>query len=497
MSAVFHIFKKDMHRFRWAWITLLLSAVLEIFLYGTNAGFESSSFRSFLEICSNLGASLLGIVLIVMVVQQEPLLDPDSYWLSKPIPRISLLWSKLLFIFLFIILPPSAGLCATLILNDGSPRLVYGISSILSPLIWSLVWLFLAANTRSFPRFLLLLATLVIGFYVLLFAFLFSNITLGSGVLPARTPLHIALLIQVLLWIIGLLFALHLIYTTRNLFKGWAPLLLCLLLSMVMNPGDVFIGSFHNSSDLDDVSLAQKSLLADRVFHEDGEVYTQYNIQVRIPGIAANETVWARISHAEVTNPDETTVDIAEYNFSSSIPAKRISPDVFELHIASIDEKTRSRIVEPFKLDTTLEIFVSELTLKQTFPLQEDMQIKDNGNRLAVVSYSISDAELQVQLKAYLPGLLAEPKPINTSFEPLDGIYFFEATSSEEDSAAIPGKMAYDYGFSGTTSETTVKFDLPENTGINDTHIRVYKRFIAISDYVFLDEEGLVFSSEK
>ena len=114
MGIAIHIFKKDLRRL-WPLLVILfayigiLTAVLTTGLRSPDP--NSIEWTSFVQSSGLLGTGSLWIltaVVIVFLIHEEPPSGTSAFWLTRPIPRGSLLAAKAGFIFLFLVAVPAA-----------------------------------------------------------------------------------------------------------------------------------------------------------------------------------------------------------------------------------------------------------------------------------------------------------------------------------------------------------------------------------------------------
>jgi hypothetical protein len=153
MQQIFHILKKDIRRFHIEIALVALSAVVSVWSGMVIDGIQQPAvFRALLWI--------IGTYLIVMVIHAEAIPGDKLFWLTRPYRWQSLLAEKLIFLFLFVSLPPAI-LMFVVLQNAGFATL----SILSSLLVWEvlifLVWILpvaaLAAITDKLTSFLIAL----------------------------------------------------------------------------------------------------------------------------------------------------------------------------------------------------------------------------------------------------------------------------------------------------------------------------------------------------
>ncbi len=160
MSLVTHILRKDIRHLRWLLAGWFLVVALQTGLVATGSAAWSNdaALQMTLRMLGWLVPFLKWILLIVMVpllIQDEPLTGHTAFWFTRPISRADLLKSKGLFLGLLIVLPPALAEFVTLAANGIGPA---DLSIALPEILWdSLLGLLpivaLAAITGNFARF--------------------------------------------------------------------------------------------------------------------------------------------------------------------------------------------------------------------------------------------------------------------------------------------------------------------------------------------------------
>ncbi|MBI5818774.1 MAG: hypothetical protein HZA88_07285 [Verrucomicrobia bacterium] len=160
MNLITHLFKKDVRRLRVLLGLWSLLVVLQAVLIGTAPGASAGDIglqaifylATLLFPLLQLGAL---VVIIPLLVQDEPLVGTTAFWFTRPIARKDLLASKGVFMLVLLVLPPLLAELIMLICNEVTPRhvalavpeaLLSQISVVLG--IWTL-----ASVTRTFARF--------------------------------------------------------------------------------------------------------------------------------------------------------------------------------------------------------------------------------------------------------------------------------------------------------------------------------------------------------
>ncbi|SDU08348.1 ABC-type transport system involved in multi-copper enzyme maturation, permease component [Verrucomicrobium sp. GAS474] len=159
MNLLVHQFKKD---FRQTWILWALWAfftILQFALAGVDLRpGESPASRTYAQIAAMVPMlnSLLLLVLIPALLLQEPTVGVSAFWLTRPLPRATVLGSKLIALGLLFLLPV-LGQCAVLLAHHVLPGDVAlaGLQIALSQLRWITLAAVLAVLSPSFGRFVI------------------------------------------------------------------------------------------------------------------------------------------------------------------------------------------------------------------------------------------------------------------------------------------------------------------------------------------------------
>jgi len=195
MKIIFHQLRKDIYRTRWLLLLWLIIVVLRFALVGVNVNPSDTAWQAtyqMLGLLTGVIDSLLVFIIVPLVIQQEPLVGTDSFWLTRPLSRGTVFASKALFACVLLVLP---------LLVEAVVTLANGVT--LSDICLALPWLFfsrlsefliiamLAVLTPSFGRFIIGVAIYFILSFVLLFVFqisrIFTDPAAFTNVLPSLT----------------------------------------------------------------------------------------------------------------------------------------------------------------------------------------------------------------------------------------------------------------------------------------------------------------------
>jgi hypothetical protein len=160
MNPVIHLFKKDVRHLLILLALWLLLVLCQAVLIGTGMGAAAGDMvlQVIYSMVSMLIPVLQFIVLVVIVpllVQDEPLVGTTAFWFTRPVARKDLLAGKSLFIGALLVLPPLLAEIIMLVCNEVTPRHVWlAVPEVLMNqfalilAIWAL-----ASLTRTFARF--------------------------------------------------------------------------------------------------------------------------------------------------------------------------------------------------------------------------------------------------------------------------------------------------------------------------------------------------------
>lgn len=187
MNLIIHQFQKDFVRLRVLislWLLLiLLQAVLII--PGLAEPGEDVTLQIIFKVLANLVPVLqmiLPLVLVPLLIHEEPLVGTTAFWFTRPIDGMMLFKSKMLFVTLILILPPFLTELAILAIHGVSmDELFLAVPEILLAQLKFLTYVtVLAALTQTFARFALVGASLFIGYYILGFVIMAIFLYLGT-----------------------------------------------------------------------------------------------------------------------------------------------------------------------------------------------------------------------------------------------------------------------------------------------------------------------------
>jgi len=247
MNLTWHVVKKDIRRFRLPlalWAGLILLQTILCFVLFRWADEEVMVLRTGLNGLDALHEILwgmqlvLGFFLVAGLVQEDPLVGQQTWWVTRPITGLRLLSAKLIAAILFFgVLPVLALLPWWLFCGYGASEVLRAsLQIVLGQAIVSVLAFGVATLTANYSRFTVVFLLLVFAWICCsgpIFAFRMNGLSWGPGM--TRILLTILVAITTLFAVI-----IHQ-YRTRALPKSWAILgtgFVLMLLSLGFAPWD-------------------------------------------------------------------------------------------------------------------------------------------------------------------------------------------------------------------------------------------------------------------
>ena len=223
MKLILHHLAKDIRAQRWLLVLSFLVIALRIVvdLIEARAGYELASsvevIRS-IQVLPVLGF-ILWIVLLMRLVQLEPVAGTDSFWLTRPVPRSVYLSSKFLFILFFLIIPYLIPVPLDL-LHFGLGRAVIWIelrNDLVVDAYLVVVVLWLATYTRTMSQFISVAIGVVLAVVLGVFGVLYFRISIRELNLGLQSPLVVFVTVS----FVGLLVSLLIQHARRQAHAGF------------------------------------------------------------------------------------------------------------------------------------------------------------------------------------------------------------------------------------------------------------------------------------
>lgn len=489
MKTIIHLLKKDLTRYAWAIVLLALLGAVEIYLQGTDAGLLEAPANQILNSLLMIVGPILFFIVIVMVVQEETLADPDAYWLARPISRGSLLAEKMIFVLLLIVIG-TVSESIVLILNGGSSRLVYALLGVIPALaMWN--WqIFLAAQTRSLARYLLLAVSIFVGFYGLMFAsiFLASAIPFSLiepiALLPRTTPRHFLIVIQSVFWLAAGIGILLYLYRTRRILRSWLLLVGALLGAAILSPSDSMFGL----AGYTDPSRRSERLRVDHLrtltpFQVNGEEYVECEafLDSNDPSLAPD----ARVTIVS----SQLKADGVNYPFESKPFSQKQMAGQDGKRTISLGTMKRSeleKITPPIELIADYEITLSTEKESGRLDLHPGSGYHGNGDRLAVRNASLAERRLNVTLAGVMAKHGWEPRQVESRSEVYDGRFSFTLVRKDGSGTPLDFRIPSFQTSLGTIREANIEATLPEGAKLDEYEIVVHTRQLIENSHDFI-----------
>ena len=173
MNLVLHQFRKDILRTRVVLALWLVLVVLQFALVGWTAKPGDAVMQSLYPMLFTLLTVfnyLLVLVLIPLLVHQEPLVGTTAFWFTRPLARTTLLAAKALFVLMLLALPILVQSIVFLANGVTFHDMVLAAPELLiSQLFWILIIATLAVFTPNFARFAIVGAIILVVWYLSLF----------------------------------------------------------------------------------------------------------------------------------------------------------------------------------------------------------------------------------------------------------------------------------------------------------------------------------------
>jgi hypothetical protein len=184
MNLIWHQLKKDLLRTRWLVGLWLFFALLQFSLAGASANPSDAGRQmllSMLGMFTSMLGSLLVMIIVPLVIQQEPLVGTTAFWLTRPISRRLLLAEKALFLCGLILLPLLVQ--SVVMLANGvtfSDTFLAAPEFIMGEVGWFITMAMLAVLTPSFGRFVIACALYLVFLLVCVYLFQVFRVIGGS-----------------------------------------------------------------------------------------------------------------------------------------------------------------------------------------------------------------------------------------------------------------------------------------------------------------------------
>lgn len=492
MKTILHLLKKDIRRYGWALLTLAVVAAIQVYLYGTDAGLLESGANQALNMFTILVGALLFFVLIVMVVQEETLADPDAYWLARPLARGKLLTEKILFLLILIGIGTLSE-AVVLVMNGGLSRIGYVAAGIIASLaVWN--WqIFLAAQTRSLARYLLVAVAIMVGFYAVMFALAY---TAGSfltdidiGMLPSDAPSHVVTAIQSIFWLLVSLGLLRHLYMTRRVRDCWLILLPALFVAALLSPSQSFYGIGRSFPGMDMEERLEIDQLRTRgTMLAMGDEFIEIEVVFKPADRFIKDDAWVTFNTVDI-DFGGTKIDLE--NSRANQRMLKEADGRLRVSLGQIKKGEFEKIDGPLDVRLGFQISFSEQVESGRLALLEGSSFVSDGNRLVVRNVYRREERLTATIAGVVPQFGFERTYGSAWGEPLHGKFSFALARKDGSGTPLDFRTSgYPSPFSRALN-ATLERTIAESENRENYEIVVYARKMSGHDYQIVSEEGV------
>jgi hypothetical protein len=495
MKQIWHILGKDIRRYAWALLTLLVFAGVQVYLLGTTAGLLESGLNDALAGITTFIGPVLFFFLVVLVVQEESLVDPHAYWVARPVNRLGLLLSKVLFVVLLLgVYRISETLI--LLLNGGVERAGWAWLGLLPALALWQPQIFLAAQTRSLPRYLLLVVALILGCQIALFLGSFWFGQLGwhlpnPGLLPPSLATHWLIGAQAAYWLLVGACLLGLLYIQHRRWLAWLLLvpagLGALLLTPENNPRVEIDGGVLSMDEESEVGLRLVEVRTGQTTFTQGEEFIELVAIFAVSGERQEQSLWARVFFVRFQqNGSSQNLPLTAASQSFEV----ISPSQRSLSLGVLKASELPAAGDDAEFEIHFSLLNSALGALTVLPLQEEATYVGGGNRMVVRSLTRRGEQLGLNVAASVPRFLLEPNRSVANGEPLRGTLSF-ALADREGQMLRFFSLSHRYSGSLKIVEAELQTSLPVEASLEDYRLLVMPREIQEVENQYFRLEGV------
>jgi hypothetical protein len=186
MSLVPHLVSADLRRFRVGlivWCAIVAAAAL---LHGVQPAFADDGrvpqLITFLTVVVWGGGSLVMLGLTAQVMQADPLIGTNAFWMTRPIAPLSLFSAKFVFIALATVLVPVAAEVVLMAVHNVTPSTIIAVAvqAVVVQLFWISIAMCFATVTRGVAQFFVLCGATPLALALVL---LFVELAVSSDIL--------------------------------------------------------------------------------------------------------------------------------------------------------------------------------------------------------------------------------------------------------------------------------------------------------------------------
>ena len=381
-------------------------------------------------------------------------------------------------------------------MNDGISRIPYALSGIAPAFAVCLWQVYLAAQTRTLSRYIVLAASIGTVLVLLLFFGVFSgesSINLRIGVLPSSLHLHQALWIQTVTMACVGTGVLFFMYKTRHILASWLLVAVATFVALLMRPGSSIEETFSFDGE---EYLMLETIRKGGTFYSDSEELVQIIAVFNPFDVPGDVDVWGTVHNASIRSGDEE-LRLEEYPYIQRL--QKQNDGLLSIVIGNAPKKEVEALGTSVTAEFSQNLTFSRQVEMDTLPLEQGAVYRHDGDRLAVQSYYQSSSELRVSLGKSIPTFTLEPddrpQDPDSLEEPLEGKYSFALATSK-------GERLRDFNLSYAPSDlsslltnlgasTSVELGVPieQHWQPDDHSIIVYRRTITETAFSFFSEE--------
>jgi hypothetical protein len=486
MSQVLHILRKDLRHLRWLlilWVAILALNVAFAAIGAATAGGTFPAAIVFREISSLLSVvqTLMLALMVARLIQDEPLVGWNAFWLTRPYSNGSLMAAKLLFVAgALVVAPLIADLAEMAVVRAGwRAQLAAAPSFLSSHLWWALGLCAVAVLTPTFARFVLTAIGVMVGGTVAMLLIVSVVIALGavqpttilSPMLPDPTTAVVSLVVSTLSALAVI------VYQYR--YRRWriaTALAVLGVMAMTFVP-ELWPWRFLRPSPPDpgrwshdvastpvviDPRTATHTTTRD-AFESSGPRLRQIHARVTLTGMPADFEVQSVTARGTLTLPDGTTLQSVrnegipgpgDVDMSSptraALGVERILNDVEERSrtwpaLLAIEEDVHQRHRgKAGRLDATLDVHLRRTRVRGTLPLRAGAFLDDGLSRAEIVRASPAPGGYKLLVRQWHVMPLTGSRP--------DAGYEFMLRNRQESSAVELGRSMFFSGhFAGSS----------------------------------------------
>ncbi|HTM08238.1 MAG TPA: hypothetical protein VL754_07600 [Verrucomicrobiae bacterium] len=364
---------------------------------------------------------LLPIVIIPILIHEEPLVGTTAFWFTRPLDGGTLLKSKMLFLGSILILPPLVTELVILATHGASARQLWLAAPeiFLEQLKFLAYIMVLAALTQSFARFALLGASFFIGYYLLILVYMTVVWYTGTpSFLKGPSKPHLEDSRYVVTTLATLAISAYLLiglYRAREARRAWLSIGLAVVFVSLLNhfwSWDFLGRSNEEQRAAIDTAAVNVAVVPDprarRVSDElrrrpQDNAKKNISAPLQISGLPAGYAVEPRNIQASLTFPDGRTLEhkgyVSNFDPSAKLNARVIQEILGPIKILNA-EKTRSNMATlfsvsdedfskfatiPGKLSAVIDFVVKRYELTGKIPVRAKARY-DHGSERAVIT---------------------------------------------------------------------------------------------------------------